>query len=1352
VPARVHITGELLVESEHGVVRGTDLPGRQGRLVLARLALTPHPVSREELADLVWAGQLPRSWERDLSTIVSKTKTALAGIGLDDPIASALGCYQLTLGSDALVDVVDALAAVDQAEMALRKDDLVTAHPAADVALNVARRPFLPGEEGQWVEARRADQRRLLVRSLDALIEVLVRKSSLPEALRYASEVVELEPFRESGYATLIRVQLAAGDRADALRTYERARALLAEELGIPPSEVLEAAYVQALHADAAPATGLAAPTAGRGLPVGTVTLMFTDLVGSTDLAEAVGAERFEVVRRAHFRLVRDAAATRRGHEVKNLGDGLMLAFTAAGDAVACAIDIHQAVERSNRGADVAVAVRIGVHVGEPVFEDGDYFGLPVAVASRICAAAEGGEILATDVVRVLAGAEGSTFGSSRQLALKGIADAVTAWSVLWAPAEERSLPLPDAACLSADPTFAFVGRDAEVRKLVALSAGSRVLLVAGEPGAGKTRTISEAIAIMHGQGANVLWGRCEQTGAAAYRPFTEAFRHLAVTAPDADLRRWVGSRAPDLARLVPDLGSRLGGVAPAVDTAGEADRARLFEAVADVLGAMGGDRPVVVVIDDAHWIDGPSALLLHHLATSPIPGCVVVIAYRPTELDRLHPFADLLGDLRRYGHVDRLLLPALKEPDVTKLLGGSADVLSPERAALARELVVLTDGNPFFVREVIRHLEETGHIDRTAGSWRFAGGLRALGIPEGVREVVGRRLSRFDDSLNAVLRTAAVIGREFELDVLATATDQTADAVLDMLEPAFAAELVVEVRGSIDRFMFSHALVQETLAAEVPASRRVRLHRRVAEAIESLRDARLDDYVDDLAHHYSEAAPTGTAPHAVAYARRAATAALGKLAYEIADAHLRRATELGDEAGLGARERCELLIDRAGVLRALAHRDHKAVSLAAADLARELDDDELFGRAALSAVEDWVLIGFASPRVDDDVVQVLEEAVARLGESVTGVRLESYLIAMLAVSGPTYDDLRGAELVERARRLHDPGTLVAAYMVGQWSPTMSPGEVDAIHDELRALGRTYGDPFALLGAEMSEVFHGACAGSRDRVEAAIATFEDVVDRMRLRSYRWQPRMWRMALSLLGGHYDDAERQFAALTEGLDGKVARYALGMAGITYFQICRDRGRVDEVLDATARLAPRIVDYGFTAAHVLGLVEMGRLSEARDVYDAARDRRTQRSASVHEPSNWHLRTLVDHRLGETDLAASDYANGLEFGHLHVVAGVFSCSFGSAQYGLGLRADQLERWDDADEHFRLARERNTAIGSPPWVAYAEHDHACSLARRGRARDKARAKKLATSALTTADQLGMARLAFEARETLAGL
>jgi class 3 adenylate cyclase len=372
----------------------------------------------------VWPDRLPKSWERDLSAVVSKLRSLLMSVGFDEPVRSAMGCYQLRLGSHTTVDVFDAMRFVEDAEAAMARGELREAHAAIAVAHEHCLRPFLPGESTQWVEARRAERRLLLVRVLDAIVEIDTRRGVFPEARRMALQLIDLEPYRESSYAGLMRLQIAAGDRADALKTYERARTLLAEELGVPPGVALEAAYDEALLADAPQGRAL---TTGASLPTGVVTVMFTDLVQSTELAQRLGTEKAEVLRRSHFALLRELVAMHGGHEVKSLGDGLMVVFSSATDAVKCAVAIQQAIARDI--GDEPIAVRIGVHAGEPVLENGDYFGLCVVIAKRLCDAFEGGGILTSDIVRSLA-AVADLQESRVELNLKGLADSTVAWHI----------------------------------------------------------------------------------------------------------------------------------------------------------------------------------------------------------------------------------------------------------------------------------------------------------------------------------------------------------------------------------------------------------------------------------------------------------------------------------------------------------------------------------------------------------------------------------------------------------------------------------------------------------------------------------------------------------------------------------------------------------------------------------------------------------------------------------------------------------------------------------------------------------------------------------------------------------
>jgi len=243
----VRLLGRLGVEHEEQWLDGAALPGRQGRLVLAYLALSHHPVARDELADVVWPDALTTSWERDLSAVVSKVRAALDSIGLGSMLQGAFGCYELQLAAGSVIDVEDAVRFVEDAESAWRSGDSAVAVPAAATAASLARRPFLPGESGLFVERRRDELRAVLLRALDVLSESLTGTAFEHEAIRYAKEAVALDPYRETGYTRLMRLHVSVGNRAEALRVYDECRHTPADDLGVAPSAHTQAAYQEIL-------------------------------------------------------------------------------------------------------------------------------------------------------------------------------------------------------------------------------------------------------------------------------------------------------------------------------------------------------------------------------------------------------------------------------------------------------------------------------------------------------------------------------------------------------------------------------------------------------------------------------------------------------------------------------------------------------------------------------------------------------------------------------------------------------------------------------------------------------------------------------------------------------------------------------------------------------------------------------------------------------------------------------------------------------------------------------------------------------------------------------------------------
>ena len=347
----------------------------------------------------------------------------------------------------------------------------------------------------------------------------------------------------------------------------------------------------------------------------GLVLILFTDLVDSTRQRSEMGDVAADELRRAHFIGLREALVATGGTEVKTIGDALMASYVGAADALAGAVAMQWSVERHNRrGKGPAQAMRVGISTGDAVFEEGDWFGTPVIEASRLCAVAEGGQILISDLVRALAGSR--TDQQIRPLdarELKGFPEAVAVSEVVWSAAVDDSvLPLPEV--VETTPAFPFAGRTAELAVLVSawkeVSVGDRrLVLISGEPGVGKTRLVTEAVRIAHGEGGTILWGRCDAELGAPFEPFAEALRRYTRAVPPRRLRVELGPLAGELTRLLPELRDRVPGLAEPLPAEPDAERHRLFEVVVDLLAASSDHGPVVLVLDDLHWADKPSLL-----------------------------------------------------------------------------------------------------------------------------------------------------------------------------------------------------------------------------------------------------------------------------------------------------------------------------------------------------------------------------------------------------------------------------------------------------------------------------------------------------------------------------------------------------------------------------------------------------------------------------------------------------------------------------------------------------------------------------------------------------------------------
>lgn len=553
------------------------------------------------------------------------------------------------------------------------------------------------------------------------------------------------------------------------------------------------------------------------------VTFLFSDLVGSTELLDRLGDDAGEQVHRTHFRLLREAVAGAGGQEVKNLGDGLMVAFESAVAGVDCAVAIQRAVERHNRGRSAEpLAVRVGLHVGEPIRDEDDYFGTPVVVAKRLCDAAVGGQILASDLVRGLVGTRGGfAFSPLGPVELKGLAEPLLAHEVRWVPEPARGRTGPPVA--TADPrALRLVGREDELQVLEielarAASGRLRVVLLVGEPGIGKTRLASELVA--QADGIVSLSARAYPLGAtASLGLWVEALeRHLRTLEPE-EVAALCGADAVDLASLLPSVAAATG------RPASEPPRIRLLGALANLLGRLAAGAPLVVVLDDVHLADGSSWEALNYLARNLAEHPVLlVLAARPVELSAQTMASEMLLGLEQEGHLVRRHLAPLTHAELRELAEAFPGV---EQAgdALLGWLMERSRGSPLFAVGLLRALlEEGADLSRPK--------LRAL--PEDLSERVGVRLRQLDAASRAVLEMVAVVGYRVSFGELVSLCGQPFDRLAQILDALVADRFVAEDEHGRDlTYEVAHPLDAEAVYRSIGGARRRALHRRVAQTL----------------------------------------------------------------------------------------------------------------------------------------------------------------------------------------------------------------------------------------------------------------------------------------------------------------------------------------------------------------------------------------------------------------------------------------------------------------------------------------------------------------------------------------
>ncbi len=1063
------------------------IPGAKPRAILTMLGLhAGSVVSADAFVELLWGEDPPRTAARALQTHISSLRRTLGeGVVLTEGSGWTL--------AGAEIDASRYKAAARLGRDAVAAGDTSQAVTRFHQALALWRgTPELPAgqrgssEKTRWLEAHAA----LVEDRADALLAT----GRAAEIIGELEAAVADAPLRERRWGQLMLALYRAGRQGEALAAYQRARSLLADQLGVDPGPGLRRLEAAIVAQDAALDTPVAQQVSSI---TRAVTFLLTDIEGSTAAWEAQ-ADAMAAGLARHDELVEQVVTSRGGRLVKTRGEGdaTFSVFERPSAAAAAAIELQDAITHEPWALREPMRIRVALHTGEVELRDGDYFGRAVNRAARLRSLAAGGQILCS--------------GATAELVIDSLSDDVLLADL--GMRQLRNLPRPEhvfelrlesvddrpqdvtldaplqrpelpAVLTGKGP---FVGRGRELARLLsgwqaALTGGTGAVLIAGEPGVGKTRLAGEWSQQAYEQGAVVLYGRCDEDLGAPHQPFAEALRSLVPSLGAERLRGLRGVEA--LLPLVPGLTDVVPDISAPTRADPDTERYALFDAVVAVLEVASSSAPVVLVLDDLHWAAKPTLLLLRHLLRFGERGRVQIIGtYRSTDLDRSHPLAAMLADLHRDGTADRLSLSGLDIDDVSAYVAEAGY----DDEELARALASVTGGNPFFLIEALRHVDESG------GVWDQST------LPQGVREAVSRRLSRLPVETNKALAAAAVVGSRFAVELVERIVDQD---LVDAFDEACKAGIVIEEPGG--HYRFNHALIRQSLLAELPSVRRMRLHQRIAATLESEPGAD-DELLADLAHHYFECAWAGNAAKAVEYCRRAADQAMARLAYEGAadlyDHALHALEELDEELPDRDDQTAELLVARCEAL--LAAGD---MASATGAVARLQDATRHSARlAAWATCFDGQLSILTQPERLDEIeaaVGAAADKLAELDDAGGEAKAHTVRAECLARLGRVGDcEIALDHALTAARRAHEHrrvnAVLAGAPLAALWGPSPVPRAGGRCLDVVRLLRITTDSPAVEATSTrcqaVLEAFRGRAAAARRMIESARRTVTEL--------------------------------------------------------------------------------------------------------------------------------------------------------------------------------------------------------------------------------------------------------------------
>ncbi|MGH0036369.1 MAG: AAA family ATPase [Myxococcota bacterium] len=1082
------------------------------------------------------------------------------------------------------------------------------------------------------------------------------------------------------------------------------------------------------------------------------------------------------------------------GRVVDAVGDNLLAEFPSGVESVRCALAIQEDIASRNRSVpeEARMRFRIGLHLGDVLADAGRLYGDTVNIAARLEAQAPiGGLCVSGAIVEQAQRRLDVAFEDAGELELKNIVRPVRAYRVRTgteeapgapaaraaaatptAAATPDAAPTPSAAATPDAPATApppapepgprrpserYVGRADLMRELdslveATLAGRGAIALLSGEPGIGKTRTAEEISFRAASGGADVHWGRCVGgAGAPSLWPWSEILRAIAGRRPAAEMRALLGREAETLSRVLPD-------VLPPADEArarsrgdggqevddGE-ERFRLFDALTACLVRLSQERPLVLVLDDLHWADESSLMLLEFLARAIDRSAILLLGtYRDVELHPAPSLERVLASLARARSARTLQLDGLELAEMAELVEDLAGRSASDE--LVRALRDRSEGNPFFARELLQLVGGEADGERLPDA-----------LPPGVAQVVQRRLADLSPSCRELLATAAIIGREFRVPILARACERPAEDVLAELEDAERTHLVELTGEGAGTHRFVHALIRETLEQELTSGRRARIHLRVAEGLEEAYAAHPEPILSRLASHRAAALPLGDPGRALSDALRAAHHCFHTLAFEDALGLCDLALRVIDEsAGALEHERVETLELRGDAAFRAGRREEAALTrerLTA--LARERGDAAAFARAAIGLASGQIF----TAQSHEAIVRLIREALRMLGQGDKALRAR--LLSSLArqVTWTEEAQQRGgysAEAVELARGSGDAATLLEVLATRGTILELEGGD-----DERR---RVYGELLALAQSSGAQVYEADALTLRleHRIELAdplgidadLDELQELAEEVRHPIYVAHAARARAMRALWRGELVEGEALvFEALRAG-EQVDAEHAAVVLSAQLGLLRRLQGRFAELESALREAVER---YASMASFRCGLaalcVETGRADEARSILSdiARRDFADLRPGDPNTPVNLALLAEVC-----ADARAVEHAEALSrrlepfAGRYVTVPNVLAGGCGSRY--LARLEGVRDRHDRACALLDDAIEVERRLGAHAWLAHSLLDSARALHARAGQDDAAAARARAQECVGLARPRGLGAALAGAESLLATL